>query len=116
MPDISGEQKLMAIAAHISYLIGGLGFVAVPLILYLLKKDDPFVYDHARQALVAHLALLAAGGVAGILSFLLIGLLLWPVVIVLGFLLVITSIIAAFKALNGEYYRYPLIQSIAEKL
>jgi uncharacterized Tic20 family protein len=56
---ITGEQKLLAIIAHLAYFLGGLGFVIAPLVIFLLKKDDVFVYDHAKQALVAHLVILA---------------------------------------------------------
>ena len=113
---ISGEQKLLAIAAHLTYFLGGLGFVVAPLVIFLLKRDDPFVAEHAKQALVAHLAMLVAGMVTGILSMVLIGLLLIPVLALLGLALLVTSILAAIKALNGEYYKYPLIQGIVNKI
>ncbi len=116
MSIITTEQKLLAIAAHISYFLGGLGFIVAPLVILLLKKDDPFIADHAKQALVAHVALLIAGAVVGFLSMVLIGLLLVPVLAVLGIGLVITSLIASLKALNGEYYRYPLIQGVVDRL
>ena len=113
---VTGEQKLLAIAAHLTYFLGGLGFVFAPLVIFLIRRDDPFVADHAKQALVAHLVMLAAGIVTGILSMLLIGLLLIPVLALLGAALLITSILAALKALNGEYYRYPLIQGLVDKI
>ncbi len=116
MDTVTGEQKLLAIIAHLAYFFGGLGFIIAPLLIFLLKKDDPFVYEHARQALVAHLALLVAGLVVGLLCMVLIGFLLIPVLAVLGLVLVVTSLIAAFKALNGEHYRYPLIQGLVAKL
>ncbi|MDF2500981.1 MAG: hypothetical protein K0Q77_1695 [Anaerosporomusa subterranea] len=113
---VTGEQKLLAIAAHLTYFLGGLGFVLAPLVIFLVKRDDPFVADHAKQALVAHLSMLVVGMVTGILSMLLVGLLLIPVVVLLGLALLVTSILASLKALNGEYYRYPLIQGIVEKI
>jgi hypothetical protein len=42
---ISGEQKLLAIAAHVTYFLGGLGFIIAPLVIYLFKKEDAFVRD-----------------------------------------------------------------------
>ncbi len=104
MDKVTGEQQLLAVIAHLSYLLGGLGFIIAPLVIFLLKKDDPFVADHARQALVAHLALLVTTVGAGILSMLLVGLLLLPFVAILWLVLLITSIIAAIKAVNGELY------------
>ena len=112
----SGEQKLLAILAHLAYLLGGLGFIIAPLIIFLLRKEDPFVYHHAKQALVAHLAILAASVITSLLCMILVGLLLVPVIGLLWLLLLITSIIAAVKAADGQYYEYPLIQRLVNKL
>lgn len=114
--NITGEQKMLAIVAHLGYLLGGLGFILAPLVIFLIKKDDPFVYEHAKQALIAHLAILAASIVSGVLCFLLIGLLLVPVMAILWLLLIITSIIAALKAADGQLYEYPLIQNLVNKI
>jgi uncharacterized Tic20 family protein len=114
--NVTGEQKLLAVLAHLAYFIGGLGFVVAPLVIFLWKKDDYFVYDHAKQALVAHLMLLVAGLVVSLLCFAIIGLLLVPILAILGVIFVITSLIAAFQALSGNYYRYPFIQRIVDKI
>ncbi|NMA13865.1 MAG: DUF4870 domain-containing protein [Clostridia bacterium] len=116
MENVTGEQKLLAVLAHLAYFLGGLGFVVAPLVIFLWKKDDYFVYDHAKQALVAHLMLLVAGLVVSLLCFALIGLLLVPILAILVVIFVITSLIAAFQALNGNYYRYPFIQRIVDKI
>lgn len=114
--NITGEQKILAILAHLAYLLGGLGFIIAPLVIFLLRKEDPFVYHHAKQALVAHLAILAASVITSLLCILLIGFLLVPVVALLWLLLLITSIIAAVKSADGQFYEYPLIQSFVHKL
>jgi uncharacterized protein len=114
--NLTGEQKLLAIIAHLAYFFGGLGFIIAPLVIFLWKKDDPFVYDHAKQALVAHLAILATTVIVSILCVILIGILLLPVIAILWIMLVITSLMAAWQAWNGGYYRYPLIQGLVEKL
>ena len=116
MENVTGEQKLLAVLAHLAYFLGGLGFVVAPLVIFLWKKDDYFVYDHAKQALVAHLMLLVAGLVVSLLCFALIGLLLVPILAILGVIFVITSLIAAFQALSGNYYRYPFIQGVVDKI
>ena len=113
---ISGEQKLLALIAHLSYLLGGLGFIIAPLVILMLKKDDLFVYHHARQALVAHLSILIASLAVGLLCMLVIGLILVPVIIVLWLLLLITSVIAAIKTSEGQLYNYPFIQGLIGKL
>ncbi len=113
---ITGEQKLLAVIAHLAYFFGGLGFIVAPLVIFLLKRDDPFVYDHAKQALVAHLVIFALSLVTAVLCVLLIGLLLLPVLCLLWLLLLITSLWAAWQAGQGSYYRYPFIQGIVEKV
>ena len=116
MNTITGEQKFLAILAHISYFLGGLGFIIAPLVIFLLKKDDYFVYEHAKQALVAHLAILATSCIVGLLCSLLIGVLLLPIIGMLWVVLLVTSILGAIKALNGEEYQYPFIQRFVAKL
>lgn len=112
---VSGEQKLFAITAHIAYLLGGLGFIIAPLLILLLRKDDPFVNHHAKQALVAHLAILILSAIVSFLCTILIGVLLLPILVILWLVLLVTSVIASIRALNGEEYYYPLIQSIVNK-
>lgn len=102
--------------AHIGYFLGGLGFIVAPLCIFLLKKEDPFVYEHAKQALVAHLVILIASAITSMLCFLLIGFLLMPILAIFWLMLFITSIIAAIKALDGQFYEYPLIQRFVSKI
>ncbi len=113
---ITGEQKLLAIISHLAYLLGGLGFLVAPLAIYLIKSDDYFVKEHAKQALVAHITILISTLVISFLCMLIIGILLLPILAILWLILVVTSLMAAHKALNGEMYRYPLIQEIVNKL
>lgn len=113
---VSGEQKILAITAHIAYLFGGIGFILAPLLIFLLQKDDPFVNHHAKQALVAHLAILALSAITSLLCMLIVGVLLIPIVAILWLVLLVTSLIATVRALNGEPYYYPLIQSLVNKL
>jgi uncharacterized Tic20 family protein len=116
MKHVTGEQKLLAILAHISYFLGGIGFILAPFVLFLLRKDDYFVHEHAKQALVAHLSILALSSIVGVLCMILVGVLLIPVVSILWIVLLVTSILGAIKAFNGETYKYPFIQSFVNKL
>lgn len=116
MNGITGEQKFLGILAHISYFLGGLGFITAPLVIFLLKKDDPFVYEHAKQALIAHVSLLAVSFIVGAFCMLHIGVLLLPLIGILWVILFVTSILGAIKALNGEEYQYPFIQRFVKKL
>ena len=112
----SSEQKVLAVMAHISYLLAGIGFILVPLILMLWKKEDNFVSEHAKQALCMHLCIVIASTVVGVLSFLLVGILLIPLLLLIGLVWFFASIYACWKAVNDEYYSYPLVQWLADRL
>ena len=73
--------------------------------IWLLKRDDPYVDYHAKEALNFNISFLIYGIVATFSIIFLVGLLLLPVVLVSWFVLVI---VAAVKASSGEYYRYPM--------
>ncbi|MBC8015480.1 MAG: DUF4870 domain-containing protein [Sporomusaceae bacterium] len=116
MNHITGEQKVLALLAHISYFLGGVGFILAPLVIFLLKKDDSFVYEHAKQALTAHFAILAASFIIWASCTLIIGIVFLPVLAILWLILLVTSVIGAIKAFDGESYQYPFIQRFVNKL
>lgn len=102
--------------AHLSALaavfVGGFNWLG-PLIIWLVKKDEyPFVADQAREALNFNLSVFLYGiigsGVTFVLSFLIIGFLLIPVLIAGGIAWIVFAIIAGTRANAGETYRYPL--------
>ena len=87
-------------------ILGGgiLGWL-VPLIIFLIKKDEsPFVRDQAAQALNFQLLVLIGYVVSSMLMLVIIGYLfwfaLWVVSIVLG-------IMGGMAASRGEWYRFP---------
>jgi uncharacterized Tic20 family protein len=101
----TSEDRTLAILVH----IGGLftSWIA-PLILFLIKKSEPgatFVTDQSREALNFQITVLIAYFACFILSFVLIGLLLFWVVALANLVL---CVMAAIKASNGVAYRYPL--------
>ena len=107
---IDGKQKVLALAAHISYLFFGVGYVLVPLALYLFyDKHDDFIAGHAKQALMAQVIFGVISAIVAGLTFLLIGVFLWPVVFLLGAVWFCCSIIACFKVINEKEYHYPLL-------
>jgi hypothetical protein len=95
------ESKSMAMLAH---MLGILGFIG-PLIIWLIKKDQsPFVNDQGKEALNFHLTLLI-GIVIGIATSCIgVGLVIIPLVWILG---IVFSIIGGMKAKEGIPYRYP---------
>ncbi|WP_225216556.1 DUF4870 domain-containing protein [Microbacterium pullorum] len=103
VPMSPADEKMWATLVH----IGGLFFSFVPaLIAYLLLRDrGPFVRAHTAQALNFQLTVLIGILVGSILLFVLIG---FFVLIAVGILDLVLSIVAAVKASQGQWYRYPL--------
>ncbi len=95
------DPKSLAMLTHLM----GIFFGFIPsLIVYLVKRDDPFVRFHAAQALNFEITLIIAYTVAAIAIIVLIGLLLLPLIF-FGSLAI--HIVAGLAANRGEYYRIP---------
>jgi uncharacterized Tic20 family protein len=97
------EERLWALLSHLSYF--ALGIIAPLVIMLTLGNRSPYVRYHAVEALNFHITLWIAGLVSALLILLLIGIVLLPLVLLLG---AIFSIIAAVAAYQGQHYRYPL--------
>ncbi len=98
----SSDEKTMGMLAHLLAIV--LGFIG-PLIIWLIKKDESaFVDYHGKEALNFQLTLFIAWIGAFVLSFVLIGLLLIPILLLVQ---LIMPIIAGMAANKGEYYKYP---------
>jgi len=82
------------------------GNIIGPLVLWAIKKDEtPSVNEHGKESVNFQISMTIYTIVAALSTFILIGFVLLPAVIVLNIVLVI---IAGVKAANGEFYRYPL--------
>ena len=103
-PVSPSDARMWSLLAH----VGGIFFGFVPaLVIYLIYKDrDPFIRRHATQALNFQIIMVIALTLSWILTALLIGFLLLPVV---GVLVLVFSIMAAMAANKGEEYTYPLV-------
>ncbi len=98
------EDRTIALLTHLSGII--LSFI-VPLVIWLTQKDKPgkdWLADQAREALNFQITVAIAWVIAIVLSALLIGFLLYPVIWVAN---LIFCILAAMKANEGVAYRYP---------
>jgi uncharacterized Tic20 family protein len=95
------EDRQMALFAH----LGGIMGFMVPLIIWILKKDESeFVDDQGKEALNFHLTLMIGhliGGLSICFTFGAINLVCWVLGIVFG-------IIGGMAAQKGEVYRYPM--------
>jgi uncharacterized protein len=97
------------IFTHLSAVIGFVipfGNIIGPLVIWLIKRDQlPSVAEHGREAVNFQISMSIYTILAAISIFAFVGILLLPVVILLNLVL---TIVAAVKASNGEFFRYPL--------
>lgn len=132
MQEAVGNDRHWAAAAHVaalvlalctSWLAGIAGMLGAGLV-YLARRDSPFVAQHAREAFNFNLSMFIytlvafAIGIAllgatvltlglGLLLTLPAGIALLLAIALVAVLWLVCSIIAAVKAWNGEPYRYP---------
>ena len=98
----SQDDRSLAVLTHLGALLVS---ALVPLIMFLVKKDEsPFVREQARQSLNLQIMVLIAATVSGLLTVVLIGFVLLPLVVIASWVL---QIIATVKAYGGEVYRMP---------
>jgi uncharacterized Tic20 family protein len=97
----TSEEKTMAILSHILCIVAG--FLA-PLIIYLVKKDSPYVTAHAKESLNFQLTLVIAYIISFILVFVIIGIFLIWLIALANLVLVI---IATIRASENKLYKYP---------
>lgn len=103
------DERMWAMLTHLSALPGSfvlIGAIVAPLIIWQIQKDkSAFIDYHGKEAVNFQITMAIAAAVSFLLFLLLIGLvLIW----IVGAVWLIFTIIAAVKANNGEYYRYPL--------
>lgn len=99
------DQRTLSLLAHLLGIVTG--FIGA-LVIWLISKDDAakgFVTDQAKEALNFQITLFIGYVIAWVLSFILIGLLVFPLLMIAN---LVFSIIAGIKANNGEAYRYPV--------
>lgn len=99
----SSDDRTLALVAH----LGGI-FTSwiLPLVIYLVKKDEsPYVRHQAAQAFNFQMTMFIGQIVSYILMFLIIGFLTIFAVIACA---IIFAIIAAVASNKGEWYKYPM--------
>jgi uncharacterized protein len=117
------DENTWSVLAHLSVFLnlftGFLGPVAA-LVIWLMYRDrSPRVSFHALQSLwyqVAWVVILVVGwSVAGLLTIIVVGFLLFPVMIVLTIVPFVHMAYAAYKVSQGIDYRYPWIAELVER-
>lgn len=128
------NERLWAAGAHAAALgmalltswMAGLAGALAALAIYIYQRDrSSFAAEHAKEALNFNLSMFIYACAAGLIALLLLGatvltlgigiiltgpagLLLAMAALAIAVLWLVCSVIAAFKAYNGETYRYPL--------
>lgn len=109
------DEKTWSIVAHLSVLVGLIGLMPLgALVVWLLYKDkSQRVGFHALQALWYQLAWLVVLVVGWTMSFVLtvvlIGFLMMPIMALLSLVPFIHGCYAAYKVSQGVEYRYPYV-------
>lgn len=97
----NSESNNMALLVWVGAIFFGW---LVPLIMYLVKKDDAFVQEVAKEALNWAITAFIAGLICSALMVVLIGLILLPALLIANLVFCILGAVAASK---GEVYRVP---------
>ncbi len=85
--------------------VGTLFFGFIPgLILYLVKKEDEYVQDQSKESLNWSITAMMAYAVAFLLSFIVIGVFLIPII---GLCHLIFCIMGAIETSKGQLFRVP---------
>ena len=98
------EDRTIALITHLSGIIAG--FI-VPLIMWLINKDKPeksWLTDQSKEALNFQITITIAFVICVVLSAILIGAFLMPIVWLINLIFCILGGVASNK---GESYRYP---------
>ena len=107
--DIERDTRLWGMILHLSMLAGHAvpyAGLVVPIVIWQIKKNElPGLDTHGKNAVNWIISFIIYSVVCFLLVFVVIGIPMW---IVLGVLGLIFPIIAAIKANNGEYWKYPL--------
>lgn len=106
-------EKVLAMVLHLSGFLSGVMFpIVVPLVIWLLKKDESkFLDHHGKSALNFQLTMLIIGGGAFVFTLFTFGLgaiIVVPLAVILGLLYIIFIIIATINASGGQTYEYPI--------
>jgi uncharacterized Tic20 family protein len=103
------DERTWGMFCHLAALSGFIipfGNIIGPLIIYSMKKDEyAFVADQGKESLNFQISVLIYLIISGILVLAVVGIFMLAAV---GLFSLIFTVVAAVRALDGEYYRYPL--------
>lgn len=95
------EDNTLAILAHVLGIV--IGFIG-PLVIYLVKPEEGYVKNQAKEALNFQITVLIGYIIGWVLTVILIG---TVIVAAVGVVNLIFCIMAAMAVSKGEDYKYP---------
>jgi hypothetical protein len=106
-PALSSNDRLWSVFCHLSYFFGfALISFLFPLVVYLVMRgESPYLTHHAREALNFHLSVLLYCALCVPLCFIVVG---FPLLVAIAVTGIVCAIVAAVKASDGVFYRYPI--------
>jgi len=113
----SSAERTWALTAHLGgpagiLLSAGLFGFAVPLVIYLAKRDDSvFAGNQAKEALNFQITLFLLHALIWLFVIMTLGigiLVVWPFLISLWLGELVIGVVAALRAYGGTKFRYPL--------
>ena len=114
------QERQWAAGAHLAALIlalvtswaAGIAGAVGALAVWMIKRDDsPFAAEHAKEALNFNLSMFIYAVALVVLSVITLGLGLIvtvPLAVVIAVVWLVCTLVAAFRAYDGQPYRYPL--------
>lgn len=118
IPGLSDRQ--WAAGAHVaaltlalltSWVVGIAGALGALAVWMLVRDKSAFAAEHAKEALNFNLSMFLYAAIAVVLVIFTLGIgiiVALPVWLVLALVWLVCSLIAAFKAYDGQTYRYPM--------
>lgn len=107
-PVSNSNERTWCMLAHLSALSGFIipfGGIIGPIVIWQIKKEEiPAVVAHGKAVLNFQISCLIYFLVCLLLTFVVIGL---PLMFVLGIGNLVCIVMAAIKANNGEFWKYP---------
>lgn len=107
-PEPNKDERTWGMLCHLSAFAGFIipfGGIIAPLVIWLIKKDEmAFVNDQGKEVINFLITIFIASVVCLALILVLIGFVLMPILAIYAIVMII---IAALKANEGVYYRYP---------
>ena len=108
----AGAHVAALLAAMLTSLWAGVAGAIAALVVWMLVRDkSAFATEHAKEAVNFNLSMFIYAAIAVVLVIFTLGLGLivaLPMWVVLALMWIVCTLIAAFKAYDGQMYRYPL--------